>query len=105
MMTAHMTYHVTEERLDRVMAIAQHIGWGTELVSVTDQQSLNHVLILTSTGVLLVKSHKGHLITAYVPTMGKVRAIYATLGYDHIPDPVYFRLQKSIKMMKKMGYY
>ena len=105
MMTAHMTRHVTEDRLDRVMAIAQHVGWGTELVSVTDQNSPDHLLVLTSTGVLLVKSHKGHLITAYVPTVGKVRAIYTTMGYDHIPDPVYFRLQKSIKIMKKMGCY
>lgn len=105
MMTARMTYHVTEERLDRVMAIAQYVGWGTELVSVADSQNPRHVLVLTSTGVLLVKSRQGHLITAYVPTVGKVRAIYTTMGYDHIPDPVYFRLQKSIKMMKKMGYY
>ena len=105
MMTAHMTHHVTEERLDRIMAIAQHIGWGTELVSVTDKDSPDHVLVLTSTSVLLIKSHNGHLVTAFVPTVGRVRAIYAMLGYDHVPDPVYYRLQKSIKMMKKMGYY
>ena len=105
MMTAKMTYHVANDRLDRVMIIAQHIGWGTELVCVPDSRDSEHLLVLTSTGVLLVKSRKGHLVTAYVPTVGKVRAIYSSMGYDHVPDGVFFRLQKSIKVMKKMGYY
>ena len=104
MMTAMMTRHVAVDRLDRVLAIAQHIGWGTELVSIADPRDEGHMLVLTSTGVLLVKSYEGHLVTAFVPGIDKVRVIYAQLGYDHVPNGIYYRVQKSIKMMRKLGF-
>lgn len=105
MMTMVMTNHVTNDRIDRMMAIAEHIGWGVELISVLDANNPSHILTLTSTGVLLIKSHTGHLITAYVPSAGKVRVMYSWLGLDHVPQAVYVRLQKSIKIMKKVGFY
>ena len=105
MMTMAMSAHVTNDRIDRMVAIAQHIGWGVEMVSVVDAADPTCIFVLTSTGVLLIKSLTGRLITAYVPTMAKVKAMYSWMGYDHVPEVVSVRLRKSLKIMKKVGFY
>lgn len=102
MMKMTMTAHVVNDRMDRVLAIAQHVGWGTEMICVHEAHKLE---VLTTTGVLLVKSMDNKLITAYVPSIDKVRVMYSILGYDHIPTNVCHRVKKSIKAMKQVGLY
>ena len=41
----------------------------------------------------------------YVPTMAKVKAMYSWMGYDHVTEAVSIRLKKSLKIMKKVGFY
>jgi hypothetical protein len=79
MMTVnHVTAHVMIDRIDRVTFIAEHIGWGKEVLRVNDRHDPNNIiLVLTSTGVVLVKErHTDTLITAYVATVQRADAFY-----------------------------
>lgn len=103
MMKMMMSAHVVEDRMERVMAIAQHIGWGVELVSVEDRQHPNRQLVITTTGVLLVRGIGNKLITAYVPNVEKLAAIYHLAGYGRVPTNMYARVKKNLQIMKRMG--
>ena len=79
MMTVnHVTAHAMIDRIDRVTFIAERIGWGKEVLRVNDRRNpTSIVLILTSTGVVLVKDrYTDTLITAYVATVQKTDAFY-----------------------------
>lgn len=79
MMTVnHLTAHAKIDRIDRITFIAEHIGWGKEILRMNERRNPNNiVLILTSTGVVLVKErHTDTLITAYVATVQKIDAFY-----------------------------
>ena len=79
MMTVNnITAHAKFDRLDRITFIAEHIGWGKEVLRVNDRYDPNNIiLVLTSTGVVLVKErHTDTLITAYVATVQRADAFY-----------------------------
>ena len=62
MKIAEISAHVVNDRMDRVMLIATTIGWGEEILRVWSWQD-DAYMILTSTGVVLVKGSNGKLIT------------------------------------------
>lgn len=79
MMTVnHVTAHAKIDRIDRITFIAERIGWGKEVLRVNDRHDPNNIiLVLTSTGVVLVKErHTDTLITTYVATVQMADAFY-----------------------------
>ena len=89
MMTVnHVTTHARIDRIDRITFIAEHIGWGKEVLRVNARYDPNNiVLILTSTGVVLVKErHTDTLITAYVATIQKADAFYWQVKQKPVPE-------------------
>lgn len=89
MMTVnHVTAHARIDRINRIAFIAEHIGWGKEVLRVNDRCDPNNIiLILTSTGVVLVKErHTDTLITAYVATIQRVDAFYWQVKQKPAPE-------------------
>lgn len=82
-----ISQHILEGRMDRVEFIASHIGWGKELFHTYDRRNPNTiVLILTSTGVVIVKDRiTDKIITVYIASAGKIDMLYQQV--KHKPAP------------------
>ena len=95
-----LSYHCTEERAERLVFIAEHIGWGEVVLEVPSNGRRE---CLTDTGVLLVKAMKEEfLITAYVPSIDKACAIYQSIGLK-FPQSMAKAIKHFIKIIKKRG--
>lgn len=96
--------HMAEDRMDRVLAIAQHIGWGEVMLEVIDCNNASHILCFTTTGVMLVKGRStGKLVTAYVPTPDKVFAVLTNSGYSSVPNYLLRKVKQNYAIMRKLG--
>ena len=92
-----MTAHVIEERLDRLTYIAMNVGFGEVVLEHPHEDGSGKVDCLTDTGVLIIKSAKtGAIITAYIPDIGKVTAIYHKMGYTRIPTAMNNKIMKNV---------
>ena len=79
MMKRNITYHISEERVDRACYIMQTIGIGEVIKEVrcVDDKGRTSWQCLTNTGVILVLSEdKKMCITLYIATQPKVSAMY-----------------------------
>ena len=79
MLKRNITYHISEDRLDRACYIMQTIGIG-EIIKeerCIDEKGRVSWQCFTNTGVILILSQdKKMLITLYIATQPKVSAIY-----------------------------
>lgn len=98
-----MTAHVITERMDRMVAIATHIGWGEIIVEVSD--SIRRTC-LTSTGVIFIKDlHEEVLVTAYPATFKQAHGIYyQAYGDGRMPDYLVSRIKKNNQNRKRYGW-
>lgn len=79
MMERNITYHISEERIDRAVFIMQTVGIGKVIKEVhqVDEKGRVGWQCLTDTGVLLVLSEdKKICVTLYIATQPKVSAMY-----------------------------
>lgn len=79
MMKRNITYHISEDRIDRAMFIMTTIGIGEVIKEqrCIDAKGRVSWQCLTDTGVLLVLSEDKKLcITLYIATQPKVSALY-----------------------------
>lgn len=85
-----MTKHAQVDRYDRICGIIDSIGLGEPRLKTPCKEYANRDYVLTTTGVLLIVLEDEYLITAYVPTMAKVQAIFRTaMAHNRIPNDVY----------------
>jgi hypothetical protein len=106
MMTVnHVTAHARIDRIDRITFIAERIGWGKEVLRVNDRHDPNNIiLILTSTGVVLVKErHTDTLITAYVATIQRADAFYWQVKQKPVPDKLRHRIVNNYGLCVEFG--
>ena len=92
------SYHCTEDRMNRLVFIAEEIGWGEVVLETTigDKREC-----ITSTGVLLVKALKEEfLITAYVPSIDKACAVYQSSGHK-FPQSMAKIIKHNTKLFQK----
>ena len=79
MMERNITYHISEDRIDRAVFIMQTIGIGKIIKEVRQVDEKGRVgwQCLTDTGVLMVLSEdKKKVITVYIASQPKVSAMY-----------------------------
>ena len=92
-----MTKHVVNDRMERLMYIAQNIGWGEILVEV--QSSNDTRMCLTSTGVVLIKPlYEERLVTAYVANINDI-------GCTRVPSFMFTKVKKNkghVAILSKM---
>lgn len=92
-----MTTHVREERLDRLTYIAMNVGFGEVVLEHPHNDGSGKIDCITDTGVLIIKSARdGAIITAYIPDINKVTAIYRKMGYTRIPTAINNRVLKNV---------
>lgn len=95
-----VSHHVAVERIDRVVWIAQKIGWGEQILETVDNERFSRYC-LTSTGVVLVKAYNSDtLITAYVATIGQVYAMHKACGISHIPWYLENKVKKNQQLRR-----
>lgn len=96
-----MTYHARIERADRLTYIAMNVGFGEIVLEHIHEDDPYKVDCLTDTGVLIIKNAvSGTIITAYVPNIDKVIAIYRKMGYERMPTYMINRVRKNVKHLK-----
>ena len=97
MIKRNISYHISEDRLDRAVYIMQTVGLGEIIKEVRCVDEYNRVSwqCLTDTGVLLVlNEQKTIAITLYIATQPKVSAMYK----GNTPSG-------SLKMIRKNAHY
>lgn len=78
-MKRNITYHISEDRIDRAMYIMETVGIGEIIKEVrqVDEKGRVSWQCLTNTGVILVMSEdKKICVTLYIATQPKVSAMY-----------------------------
>ena len=92
-MRFEMTYHAREERIDRLTACIQHLGFNEVI---REQQSNRHgenaTRQLTDTGIILVVSKDGYLVTGFMGTMAQVASFYPG---EQMPKSLKNRVRKN----------
>lgn len=97
MMKLNQTKHTTTDRIDRMMVIAKYIGWGEMVVSSYNAER-GHMETLTDTGILLILSEDSKtLVTAYIPSIDKIYAVYKRAGFDRPPVWMITKAKKNLK--------
>lgn len=92
----NMTYHVLEERMERITKIATTVGFGEPLFEVENCKN-NTVIALTDTGVVIVKSpDRSKLITMYMATYVQADAFFH-LANQSFPSWMKNVIKKNVK--------
>lgn len=105
MMKRNITYHISEERINRAVFIMETVGLGEVIKEekCIDEQGRTSWQCFTNTGVILVLSEdKKMLITLYIATQPKVSAMFK----GNCPSWVMKLVRKNrelAKMQNKVG--
>ena len=98
-MKIKMSQHILTERADRLMFILSHEDLSNFTILLEQKYPTKRECV-TADGVILVKDlQEEFLITAYIATLDKVYAMYASAGLA-VPAP----LKKKILRNKKKNY-
>lgn len=92
-----MTYHARIERADRLTYIAMNVGFGEVILETPHPKYADRIQCLTNTGVFIVKTKQGDVITAFIPTVERVSAMYRAMGYNRVPTYVMNKAKKNVK--------
>ena len=99
MLKRNISYHISEERLDRACYIMQTVGLG-EIIKeqkCVDERNRVSWQCLTDTGVIIIlNEQKTVAITLYIATQPKVSAMYA----GNTPSWVLRVVKKNIQYAK-----
>ena len=105
MIKRNISYHISEDRLDRACYIMQTIGIGDIIKEQhgTDEQGRGYWRCFTNTGVMVILNEdKSKMITLYIPNQAQVSSIY----HGNTPSWVFKMVRKNAqyaKMQNKVG--
>lgn len=81
-----MSAHVIVDRETRIRMIENSIGWGTEVITAPDKKERDATATLTSTGVIIIKSMDGMIITAWVASVQQAVSVWIRAkGNNRLP--------------------
>ena len=86
-MMYRLSHHAQVERQERLFTIIDTIGIGKEVDKFYKEEE-NKYEVFTDTGVLLIVGTDNTLITAYVVTKERAKAVYSANGRSHISPRV-----------------
>ena len=93
-----LTVHAQNDRMDRLVAIIDHVGIGEITLEVPNLQNPGTIAKVTTTGVILIVSETtDRLVTGYLGTFQQVAKIYRINGQDHLPQWMVKRLKENKK--------
>lgn len=95
-----VTIHAAVERIDRIVYIAQNIGWGEGIAVEVLREDRGTREYLTDSGVLIVKDMNDDIfVTAYVPSYEKTISLYKMAG-KRMPSYIAAKVKKNQKYAK-----
>lgn len=101
MAKTNFSRHMKMDRLDRYATIATKVGFGEVLYSSTysdkDGRWRNRTVELTSTGVCIVKSESGTIVTMYCVTLALAKSYFKL---DKMPRELF----AAIRLNERKGY-
>lgn len=81
-----MSAHVIIDRAARIAHIENSVGWGNAVVIAPDKKERDATATLTSTGVIVIKSLDGIIITAWVASVAQAVSVWSRAkGNTHLP--------------------
>lgn len=99
MMKLTMTKHVLHDRVERLLYIAQTIGFGEPVIE-GEYRNKGTRQCLTTTGILIVKMpYEEKLVTAYIPNLEQAAMVYKSVGQT-IPNWMVQKVKKNQKYVK-----
>lgn len=106
-MTAEKTtisYHASEERIERLTACLTTLGYNNFVLQVEDKKRGNNTTqFLTDTGIIIVRnSDNGNLVTGYMATVAQAIKMYRVAGYQKMPDGMYRRVVRNNEKHKEL---
>lgn len=102
MLKRNISYHISEDRLDRACYIMQTIGIGEVIKEEhrVDEQGRPHWRCFTNTGVMLImNADKSRVVTLYIAEQKQVSSIYQ----GHTPSWVFALVRKNMKYAKEQN--
>ena len=97
--------HLLTERVERLTYILSQPDL-CDLTPAIEVPIGNKREVLTIDGVLLVKAATTEfVITAYLPSINKVYAMYQSIGRSHIPDQICKKVNKNRRTHAKRAEY
>lgn len=106
-MTAEKTtisYHASEERIERLTACLTTLGYNDFVLQVEDKQRGNNTTqFLTDTGIIIVRnSDNGNIVTGYMATIAQAIKMYRVAGFEKMPDGMYNKIVRNNKKYKEL---
>ena len=99
-MKIQLTRHAQEERIERLVYIAQNVGFGEKVVCEGYRIDKGTRQCITETGVLIVKMPDSEkMVTAYLPNLEQAGMIYKSAGL-RMPDWMMRKIKKNQKYAK-----
>ena len=82
-----MSAHIIVDREARISMIERTIGWGTEIITAPDKKERDATATLTSTGVIIIRSLDGMIITAWIASVPQAVSVWIRgAGNNHLPS-------------------
>lgn len=98
-----VTRHVAEERMNRMLFIAENIGWGDIILRWYNAEE-DTVECLTNTGVLMIKSADMRiLVTAYTCNVDRAFFLYSQYN-QRVPEWLVMKIRKNAKIKQKKHF-
>lgn len=99
-MKMNLSHHATNDRMNRLLYIAENIGFGEVKVQEYRKET-NSVECLTDTGIIIIKKpDSDKLITAWIADMQRAHMLCKGAGLDRIPGAIANKIRKNVKYAK-----
>lgn len=102
-MKTNLSKHASIERKERLSRIIDTIGLGNEIFSFTERETGKlRTVSVTDTGVAIIKSKEGIIVTAYPATEAQMIYFYQqATGKRYCPANLVNRARKNQKLFSK----
>lgn len=106
-MTAEKTtisYHASEERIERLTACLSTLGMNEYVLSVKDTERNNNTTkFLTDTGIIIIRnSYNGNIVTGYMASVSQAIRMYKMAGFEKMPNGMYKKVTSNNKKHKNL---
>ena len=106
-MTAEKTtisYHASEERIERLTACLATLGMNEYVLSVKDNERNNNTTkFLTDTGIIIIRnSDNGNIVTGYMASVSQAARMYKMAGFEKMPNGMYKKVTSNNKKHKNL---
>ena len=106
-MTAEKTtisYHASEERIERLTACLATLGMNEYVLSVKDNERNNNTTkFLTDTGIIIIRnSDNGNIVTGYMASVSQAAKMYKMAGFERMPNGMYKKVTSNNKKHKNL---